>query len=593
MPKLTGKIYFLFLISVLLGTLSPSVALASGLTSAMSPKMPPKPEGFGQIHLTGSNADGAMLAAETVDPDLTGSSLRDPDLSNGLVLENGESAASLATSLSGTVSVDALPESLTPPLPIAPEIDPEIDPEILASEPATDPVTAGATAPPRLSHELNLLVIRSLRKPVTNKVLDTGVFIEGIRPRGDDGDLWNRSFMTGNWGGLRDRLYDNGIDLVFSYFGEVYSNVSGGIDQGTAFNQVYIASGDFHTDRLGWWDDGFFHLTGSWLTGDSIARNQAGSLNSVYFGDPPATGPRLFEAFYSHDFDNGKVNLRVGRIYPFVKIGASQTAGLFTNTAFGYPAFLGSSPSSGMSAAYGAATWGVQLGYSPSRQWSFTAHVMDGFDAPNGGDDNRDGLKFKLSADEGAEGIFEVLYRANQNPGDTGLPGFYRAGAQVHTGQFNELSSLTSATPTQQRGNSAFFLTGEQMLYRESSDPTDRTQGLNGFAKVAFSPEEDINLVSLNLAGGVVYEGALPGRDRDLIGLAVAHTNFSDGARSLDRALASTSERNAETVVELTYAAEIAPWWLIVGSAQHILNPGGYSTIDDATVFGISSRFSF
>ncbi|MEO1619447.1 MAG: carbohydrate porin [Cyanobacteria bacterium J06632_3] len=461
---------------------------------------------------------------------------------------------------------------------------------LLAGDPAPEPAPGENV---RYSHELNLLAVRALRKPVTNKVLDTGVFIQGIRPRADDSDFWNRSFLTGNWGGFRDELYDNGIDLVYGAYVEAYSNVSGGIDQGTSINQIHIASGDFYTDRLGWWDGGFFHLTTSWLEGDSLGRNRVGSLNTAYFADPPASGFRLFEAFYSHDFADRTVNLRVGRIYPFVKIAASQTAGLFTNTSFDYPTFLGSSPSSGHSAAFGAATWGVQLGYNPSRSWNFIAHVMDGFDDPSGGFDNRDGLEFQLSGDEGAEGIFEVLHRTNQNPGDTGLPGYYRLGLQGHTGNFNQLGTLADATPTQQRGNYAFYATAEQMLYRESPDPSDRTQGLNGFAKIAFAPEQSINLTDFHVSGGLAYEGLFPSRDRDVVGLGIAHTAFSDGARALDRAIGSTSERNAETVVELTYAAEIAPWWLIVGSAQHIFNPGGYSSVDDATVLGISSRFSF
>ncbi len=458
----------------------------------------------------------------------------------------------------------------------------------------------------RLSREINLLTIRALRKPVTNKVLDTGLFIQGIRQREEDNSRFlQRSFMTGDWGGLRDTLDEHGIDLIYAYYNEIYGNPLGGIKQGFSVNQVHILSGDLYTDRVGWWDGGMIHITGSWLTGDSVARERVGSLNSVYFGDPPESGPRLFELFYGQDLFNQKLNIRVGKIYPFVKIAASQTAGLFTNTSFTYPTFLGSSPSSGFSAGYGAAPWGIQVAYNPNRNWNFIAHIMDGFDDPSGGFKNRDGLKSDLNGKDGAEGIFETLYRLNQNPGDTRLPGYYRAGAQFHTGTFNELKTLVQTDssgnsgggPRQQRGNSAFYVTAEQMVYRESADPTDRTQGLNLFAKAVVSPKQDINLVSMNVSGGLAYEGPIPGRDRDVLGLGVSHTRFSNGTRALDRQInrlgGDNAIRDAETVVELTYAAEIARWWLVVGSAQYIINPGGYSDRNNATVLGVSNRFSF
>ena len=84
----------------------------------------------------------------------------------------------------------------------------------------------------------------------------------------------------------------------------------------------------------------------------------------------------------------------------------------------------------------------------------------------------------------------------------------------------------------------------------------------------------------------------ISGRDRDVLGLAIAYTQISEGLRDADR-IAGTSVRDAETVVELIYSADIAPWWNLIGSVQYIVNPGGYRDRDDALVFGLSNRFSF
>jgi porin len=135
------------------------------------------------------------------------------------------------------------------------------------------------------------------------------------------------------------------------------------------------------------------------------------------------------------------------------------------------------------------------------------------------------------------------------------------------------------------------------MIFRESPDPSDRRQGLTTFFKTVFSPKDDINTVSFHIDGGLVYEGLIPGRDRDLLGIGVSYSQLSGGLRNFSRDLRRINPEagvlNGETVIELAYAAEIAPWWILIGSVQKILAPGGSSATPDATVLGISSRFAF
>jgi porin len=455
------------------------------------------------------------------------------------------------------------------------------------------------------SRALNLLVLRAFKKPTGKKVLDTGVSIAGIRPRDTSENFWTRDFLTGNWGGLRDELYKNGIDITLAQFIEGYANIDGGKERASAYNGVSIISFDFYTGGLKLWQGGQVHLTTAWLDGGtSVGRNFVGALNSVYFSDPPTRNFRLFELWYGQKFLDNKLEVRLGKIYPFVKNAASQPSSIFTNTSFHYPTFLGTAPSYGVANAYATAPFGVQILYEPTKQFFIYSNFADGFDDPTGGYDNRYGMKVGLSEKEGMEGIVEVGYKLNQAKGSTGLPGVYRGGVQFHTGEFydnqrntNGTSRAFNGTPKTHRGNYGFYLMAEQMLWRESPDPKDRTQGLTGFLKATFTPPENINTISMNLAGGLVYEGPIPGRDRDVVGIGVTYSQIGDGLRQLDRdrlQLGQTSVvRDGETVIELLYAAEIAPWWVLVGSLQKIIHPSGYSTTPDATVIGISSRFAF
>ncbi len=453
--------------------------------------------------------------------------------------------------------------------------------------------------PPRLpSLGYNLPVLRAFKKPRAAYPLDSGVNIAGIQPRDLSGSLWTRDYLLGDWGGARSRLYEGGIDVTLAHFVEVFGVVSGGLEQSSAYSGATTISFDLYTDRMGWWDGGTIHFTNGWFEGPSVARNFVGAFNSVYFADPPLNGFTVFELWYGQKWTptgGGTAEFRFGKIYPFVRIGASQTAGFFSNASFNYPHFLGTIPGFGGSfvgaaTAYPQAPFGVQVLYSPNRTWDFALSLMDGFNDPSGGVFNRYGTAIDLDDREGMEGIVEVVYKPNQEAGATDLPGFYRLGFQFHTGLFD----VPATDPLESRqGNHAFFFIAEQMIFRESPDPSDRTQGMNAFFKLYHVPKSDINTITWNFAGGLAYAGLIPGRDRDVVGLGVTHTVFSDGARRFDQAVLGVEPRTAETVIEVFYSAELAPWWQLTGSLQHIVRPSGDPTIPNATVLGVSSRFGF
>jgi porin len=452
-----------------------------------------------------------------------------------------------------------------------------------ASPPATPPAPTPTTV---RSLALNLNTLRALKKPLTDRVLDTALSAP-FRQRPANPTFWTQDFLTGDWGGWRDQLYSQGIDLYALQIVDAYTQPTGGLSQSSALNSLTLIGTDLFTDRMGWWPNGQIHITAALIESESLSQDSIGALNSVYFNDPPSSGARMFEIWYGQTFNNRKGEVRVGTIYPFVRIGSNQPSSMFTNTAFNYPHFLGTTPSLGLSIPYAAAPFGVQLSYNFSPEISVISQLSDGFQDPTGGIENYRNISVGLSAEEGIEGVVELIYKPNQRRDSTGLPGNYKAGIQFHTGRFNINNSLSSDTT--QWGNGAIYAVADQMLYAESSA---RTQGLTGFLKTVFTPYENINTVDFHAAGGLAYEGLIPRRDRDVLGIAIAHSQISEGLRTADR-LAGTPVRSAETVAELIYSAEIAPWWTLIGSAQYIIDPGGYRDRPDALVFGISSRFAF
>ena len=63
-------------------------------------------------------------------------------------------------------------------------------------------------------------------------------------------DLMNRSTLTGDWGGERQKLIDKGIKLTGDYNSETFSNLHGGIKHGTRYSQQVRIGAQFDLSKL-------------------------------------------------------------------------------------------------------------------------------------------------------------------------------------------------------------------------------------------------------------------------------------------------------------------------------------------------------
>src|ERR1700740_1969430 len=141
------------------------------------------------------------------------------------------------------------------------------------------------------------------------------------------------------------------------------------------------------------------------------------------------------------------------------------------------------------------------------------------------------------------------------------------------------------------------------MLWRR---PDTATQGLAAFLRVGCAPP-DRNLISLEVDAGLTFKGLFPNRERDVLGVAVSYAPIGY-ARRLDRdqVLFTGIERpirDYESVLEITYEARIAPWWLLQQALKLVFHPGGFTSapppapigqpISNALVIGIRSGITF
>ena len=159
---------------------------------------------------------------------------------------------------------------------------------------------------------------------------------------------------------------------------------------------------------------------------------------------------------------------------------------------------------------------------------------------------------------------------------------------------------LSTGIPFDHIGDGGVYGVIDQMLYRVRG--TD-DQGLSAFVRAGGVPN-DRNLINFYADGGLLYKGLIPHRPEDKIGVAAAYARVGNNARGLDSDIGFFSNsfypvRSGETMVEMMYQAQLAPWWMVQPEVQYIIRPGGGVLNSDgglrpnAWVIAIRSALSF
>ena len=114
----------------------------------------------------------------------------------------------------------------------------------------------------------------------------------------------------------------------------------------------------------------------------------------------------------------------------------------------------------------------------------------------------------------------------------------------------------------------------DQLMFRPAGA---KDEGADVFLRAMGAPS-DRNLVDAFINAGVSYKGAF-GRENDTVGLGVEWAGISDRARSGDQVFAALTAAgtpiwSSETVLELTYQTQLAPWWQVQPDFQVCVQPG-------------------
>ncbi|MCC6395770.1 MAG: carbohydrate porin [Bacteroidetes bacterium] len=373
--------------------------------------------------------------------------------------------------------------------------------------------------------------------------------------------LWSRAALTGEWDGARKYLADRGLEFTFLYRTDQSANLRGGMESRTGA----IHNLDLQLSIDAW---AFVGWTGARLFVHYLA-NDGGTI-SRWTGDAQMISnlesPRLSkfyqvwieQAFFDHTF-----SILCGLYDLNSEFYVTNAATLFLNGSHGIGKELSQAGQNGPSIFPN--TGGALRVKGSVNELYLQAAVLDG--CP-GNDDDPCAASFAWCPDQGVLLVAEGGMEAAGD--DDNLYRKFAAGAWWFP--------RSNHYPIDNRG---FYLTAEQEIHREEGT---ESQGLTVFSRVGFA-DAMLNEYHYHLGIGFVYAGLLPGREDDMLGVAIAHAHHSDAFLAQAQA-GGVHMLEAEVSLEVTYRAQIVPWLVFQPDIQYVIHPSGDPGIPNATVAG-------
>jgi porin len=381
-----------------------------------------------------------------------------------------------------------------------------------------------------------------------------------------------QQYMTGSWGGLRDRLANAGLTATMTYTTDLLGNPIGGRQHGFRYTGEFGIDLVFDLEKGLGWKGLLLDVSGVWRSGSNLSARDIGNTfnaSNIFGGETV----RLYAIALEQSLFDDRLDIRVGRFGAGDEFMSSPLYANFVNAAFNInpgsiPINIPSFPTSPI------ATWGLQFKALPLEQLSIMGGVYDSDVALVR--NRTHGVDFGISGDAGAFVIGEIGYHRNQGQAAAGNPGNFKIGGYYDTNAYQNLSNPTQA---EIRGNYGIYLLLDQMAYREGGP--ESKQGLTPFAVVTVAPS-DRNAFPFFCSIGLVYQGLIPRRDRDTMAVGLAYGKFSGALKGQD----------FEMILEWTYAVALAPWLTLQPDMQYVFKPGGTGDIPNAFVLGIQISLS-
>jgi len=400
------------------------------------------------------------------------------------------------------------------------------------------------------------------------------------------GSIWKRDTLLGDMNDFRNQLLYKGISITPTYIAEVLGNVAGGIKRGAVTDGIFNLALDVDLERVtGFWKNATFHTNFLWLYGQGLSEKYVGDFSNTSNISGFNTF-RVQEMWIDQGFWDKRASLRFGLMAADAEFFVSNYSGLFINGTFGAFTLVGANlPNPPI---YPVSAPGVRLFVQPVSKFYLQAGAYYGDSGAQ--DVNTTGFDYDFNRESGVLFFSEMGYLLNQSPNDRGLVGTYKIGNFVHTANFSTFSSqaaeeLGTGGPNGVGANYGFYAVIDQEIFKA------RGLTVGAFARGGFAPG-NINFVNGYFDCGFNFSGFIPGRYRDVAGIAFSRSFISGDFSRADQSLGNPASYG-ENVLEATYKIAVTPWWSVQPDLQFIMTPSGVQGSKNALVLGLRTSVSF
>jgi porin len=350
--------------------------------------------------------------------------------------------------------------------------------------------------------------------------------------------------MTGDWGGVRTSLYQEGINLSGTFQTQTADVVSGGEKHGTDVNtQTYVAA-DFDLQKLLGLQGAVFHFSLTDRAGQN-ASNLTGTKSTTDSNFGEGENFRLSNMTYEQKLLSGRLNFQIGYWPDAQEFDYSPLLCGFLNNGFcGHPNSLGGD-SSGFQNPPGASWGGRVTGYvMPNLYIKVGAWDVN----PTLFSNNNEGFKLGLVNSTGVILLSEVGYTSSLGPQN--LPGHYKIGGYYDTSAVPDVANAHINI----NGRYSGWLEFDQMVYGIG---TSGERGLILFFNIT-DDDKRTSLIGNYFSTGFVFQGPLAARPNDVLSFGWAQSDLNHGKLASEIAMSPhLTFYDAEEYLEASYKIQI------------------------------------
>lgn len=380
---------------------------------------------------------------------------------------------------------------------------------------------------------------------------------------------WNAETLSGDWGGARSSLYDKGITVGLTHKSDMLANTSGGAARGAVVLMNSEAAVNMDLGKLAGWDATTAFIQYHVQHGNKSINNYAGSFAGVDNIETGTSTGQFYQAWLQKNSADDSLSVLAGLYAIDSEFYVTETSGLFLQPPYGMSAEMAQTGQNGPP-VFPLGALAVRVKYASSGYYVQGA-LTDGVP---GNPNNPHGTHIRLDKGDGSLAAVELGFNTSEEGKSFNKTavGLWRYSARA--------ADLVTGDPRRDEG---FYVLAERTLRAEQDDSA---QGLSGFARFG-TVNKDVYQVDWSGSLGLLYQGLFDGRDDDTAGIAVTTSHASSKYRQLN------ASDSSETVVEITYRAQLQSWLSVQPMVQRIFNPNMDAALRDAWVAGMRLEVAF